>query len=166
VNVGVLLMASAHSVTRHLTGTGPGVALHAGWRRIRRASRHGYNACLPFRERCPAVLLLASVFKAFSEILALSLIGQGILWLIAGKSRETNVVYRMFAIVTRPVFKLARWISPRLVLDRHVWMVAVLIVVVVWIFAGQEKLKLCMSGSIDDPLCVEIKQGLERRLEK
>jgi hypothetical protein len=33
----------------------------------------------------------------------------------------------------------------------------------VWIFAGHEKLKLCMTDAIDDPLCVEIKQGLERR---
>lgn len=109
------------------------------------------------------MLLLVSVFKAFSEILALSLLGQGILWLVAGRSRDTNVIYRMFSIITRPLMRLARLITPKLVLDRHVWMIAVLIVIVVWIFAGHEKLKLCMTDSIDDPLCVEIKQGLERR---
>lgn len=109
------------------------------------------------------MLLLVSIFKAFSEILALSLLGQGILWLVAGKSRDTNVIYRMFSIITRPLMRLARLITPRLVLDRHVWMIAVLIVIVVWVFAGHEKLKLCMTDSIDDPLCVEIKQGLERR---
>lgn len=109
------------------------------------------------------MLLVVSIFKAFSEILAFSLVGQGVLWLIAGKSRDTNVVYRMFAIITRPLMRLARLITPKLVLDRHVWMIAVLIVVIVWIFAGHEKLKLCMTDAIDDPLCVEIKQGLERR---
>lgn len=109
------------------------------------------------------MLLIVSIFKAFSEILALSLLGQGVLWLIAGKSRDTNVVYRMFAIITRPLMRLARLITPKLVLDRHVWMIAVLIVIIVWVFAGHEKLKLCMTESIDDPLCVEIKQGLERR---
>lgn len=109
------------------------------------------------------MLLLVSIFKAFSEILALSLLGQGVLWLVAGKSRDTNVIYRMFSVITRPVMRLARLITPKLVLDRHVWMIAVLIVIVVWVFAGHEKLKLCMTDSIDDPLCVEIKQGLERR---
>ena len=109
------------------------------------------------------MLLLVSILKAFSEILAFSLLGQGVLWLIAGKSRETNVIYRMFAIVTRPLMRLARLITPRLVLDRHIWLVGVLIVFIVWVFAGHEKLKLCMTDSIDDPLCVEIKQGLERR---
>lgn len=109
------------------------------------------------------MLLLVSIVKAFSEILALSLLGQGVLWLVAGKSRETNVIYRMFSIITRPVMRLARLVTPKLVLDRHVWMIAVLIVIVVWVFAGHEKLKLCMTDAIDDPLCVEIKQGLERR---
>lgn len=109
------------------------------------------------------MLLIVSIFKAFSEILALSLLGQGVLWLVAGKSRDTNVIYRMFSVITRPVMRLARLVTPKLVLDRHVWMIAVLIVIVVWVFAGHEKLKLCMTDSIDDPLCVEIKQGLERR---
>ena len=55
------------------------------------------------------MLLVVSILKAFSEILAFSLLGQGVLWLIAGKSRDTNVVYRMFSIITRPVMRLARF---------------------------------------------------------
>ena len=112
------------------------------------------------------MLLVVSILKAFSEILAFSLLGQGVLWLIAGKSRDTNVVYRMFSIITRPVMRLARLSTQRIVLDRHIWTIAVLIVFIVWVFAGYEKLNLCMTDGIDDPLCVEIKQGLERRREK
>lgn len=112
------------------------------------------------------MLLLVSILKAFGEILALSLFGQGVLWLVAGKSRDNNFVYKMFSAITRPVMGLARLIMPRFVLDRHLWMVAVLIVLVVWVFASHQKLKLCMSEGADDPLCVEIKQGLEQRRQQ
>jgi len=112
------------------------------------------------------VLLLLSILKASSEILAFSLVGQGILWLVAGKSRETNFVYRTFAAITRPVVRLARFITPRVVLDRHVWMVAVLIVIIVWVGSSSQKLKLCMTEAASDPLCVEIKQGLEERQQR
>lgn len=109
------------------------------------------------------VLLLVSILKAISEILAFSLLGQGILWLIAGRSRDTNFVYRMFATVTRPLMRLARMLMPRFVLDRHIWMVAVLLVFIVWVFAGQQKLKLCAAEARDSPLCVEIVQALKER---
>ena len=101
------------------------------------------------------MLLFFSILKAFSEIVALSLIGQGLMRLIAGKSCENNFAYRMFSAVTRPVMRLARAITPRFVPDRYVWLVAVLIVLVIWAFAGQQKLNLCALQTADDPLCVE-----------
>ena len=101
------------------------------------------------------MLLFFSILKAFSEIVALSLIGQGLMRLIAGKSCENNFAYRMFSAVTRPVMRLARAITPRFVPDRYVWLVAVLIVLVIWVFAGQQKLNLCALQTADDPLCVE-----------
>lgn len=112
------------------------------------------------------MLLLLSILKAFSEILALSMLGQGLLWIVAGKSRETNFVYRMFAAVTRPVMRLARFIVPRFVLDRHVWMVSVLLVVAAWVVTGQQKIRMCMNEAVSDPLCVEIKQTLQERQQK
>jgi hypothetical protein len=109
------------------------------------------------------VLLFVSILKAISEILALSLLGQGILWLIAGRARETNFVYKLFAAVTRPVMRLARMITPRFVLDRHIWMVAVLLVFVVWVLAGAHKLRLCVTEASDSPLCGQMVQTLEQR---
>ena len=109
------------------------------------------------------MLLLVSILKALSEILALSLLGQGVLWLIAGRSRDGNFVYKMFATVTRPVMRLARLIMPRFVLDRHIWLVAVLIVFIVWVFAGHQKLKICVTESPDDPLCVELVKTFKER---
>ena len=109
------------------------------------------------------MLLLVSILKAICEILALSLIGQGILWLIAGRARESNFVYRVFAAVTRPVMRLARALTPRFVLDRHVWLVAVLLVLVVWFFSGAHKLQLCLREGADSPLCGDIVHRLNER---
>ena len=109
------------------------------------------------------MLLLLSIIKAICEILALALLGQGVLWLVAGKARETNFVYKMFASVTRPLMWLSRAIMPRFVLDRHIWMVGVFIVFALWVIAGQQKLKHCVTESPDSPLCVEIVKALKER---
>ena len=109
------------------------------------------------------MLLLLSVIKAICEILALALVGQGILWLVAGKSRDSNFVYKIFASVTRPLLWLARTIMPRIVLDRHIWMVAVFMVLVLWIVSGQQKLKHCVTVSPESPLCVELVKALKER---
>ena len=109
------------------------------------------------------MLLILSVVKAICEILALALVGQGILWLVAGKSRTDNFVYKMFASVTRPVMWLARAIMPRIVLDRHIWMVAVFIVVALWVISGQQKLKQCITVNPESPLCVELVKALKER---
>jgi hypothetical protein len=134
--------------------------------RRRRVRGGRYNPSILLEEAPFQVLLLVSILKAISEILALSLLGQGILWLIAGRARESNFVYRMFSAVTRPVMRLARMITPRLVLDRHVWMVAVLLVFIVWVLAGAHKLRLCMSEASDSPLCGRMVQTLEERGRK
>jgi hypothetical protein len=109
------------------------------------------------------MLLLLSIIKAISEILALTFLGQGVLWLVAGKARENNFVYKMFAAVTRPVMWVARAIMPRFVLDRHIWMVAMLIVLVLWVVAGQQKLRHCLMEGQANPLCVELVKAVKER---
>jgi hypothetical protein len=109
------------------------------------------------------MLLLLSIIKAISEILALTFLGQGVLWLIAGKARENNFVYKLFSAVSRPVMWVARAIMPRFVLDRHIWMVAVLIVLVMWVVAGQQKLRHCLMEGQDSPLCVELVKAVKER---
>lgn len=122
-----------------------------------------YNAAILLDRSRPSVLLFVSIVKAISEILALSLLGQGVLWLVAGSSRESNFVYKLFSAVTRPVMRLARMIMPRFVMDRHIWMVAVLLVFVVWILAGTHKLRLCVTAASDSPLCGQMVRTLEQR---
>lgn len=110
------------------------------------------------------MLLLASILKALAEIAGLSLLGQGVLYLLAGARRDQNFIYKLFQGLTLPVMKLARLITPRVVLDRHIGFVAMLIVVIVWFVSGNAKLGMCLGEYRGDPLCQQIVESYERRV--
>jgi hypothetical protein len=67
---------------------------------------------------------LVVILKALNEVALLALLGQGIVFLFAGAKRDTNPVYFIFKTLTSPVMKLARLITPRIVLDQHIGIVA------------------------------------------
>ncbi|MCP4638324.1 MAG: hypothetical protein GY848_17835 [Methyloversatilis sp.] len=69
-------------------------------------------------------LALRSVvlLKGLNELLLLTLLGQGALWLLAGTRRDGNLIYGAFCRVSRPLFRLCRRLLPRFVPDR--WMPA------------------------------------------
>jgi hypothetical protein len=81
------------------------------------------------------MLLAAIILKGLAEVLLLVLAGQGVLFLVAGANRHQNLVYRMFAIVTAPIMKATRFITPRLIVDQHIGFVAFLLLVVLWVAA-------------------------------
>ena len=47
-------------------------------------------------------LFLISALRAVIEMLGLCLIGQGVLHVLAGRRRETNPIYQLFDLITRP----------------------------------------------------------------
>ena len=91
------------------------------------------------------MLLLASSIKLVAEIALLSLAGQWLLGLLAGAKREKNFFYQLLAVVTRPFVRGARWLAPRVVLDRHMPLVAFLLLGFVWLFATIFKVQLCLD---------------------
>ncbi len=79
------------------------------------------------------VVFILKIFKAIVEVAGFALIGQGIVALFAGNNRDQNFVYVIFKIVTNPVTKLARFVSPRFVPDRHIPFVAFGLVLWAWV---------------------------------
>ena len=73
------------------------------------------------------MLLLAEVVKLLAEIALLCLVGQWVLAFLAGRNRDRNLFYQLFQVLTRPLLAGARWITPRVVLDRHLPLVAFLL---------------------------------------
>ena len=111
------------------------------------------------------MLLLASILKALAEIAGLSLVGQGILYLLMGARRNQNFVYKLFQGLTLPVMKLARLITPKVVLDRHIGFVSALIVIIVWFVSGNAKLGMCLGEYQSDPLCRQIVEAYQRKVD-
>lgn len=91
------------------------------------------------------MLMLVEILKLLAEIALLSLAGQWVLGLLAGARREQNLFYQVFQIVTKPLVMCARWISPRVVLDRHLPLVAFLLLSFVWIVATITKINICVE---------------------
>lgn len=57
-------------------------------------------------------LFLISAARAVIEMLGLCLIGQGALHVLAGRGRENNRIYQLFALVTRAPRQLVAAIMP------------------------------------------------------
>ena len=77
------------------------------------------------------MLELVIILKAVNEVALMALLGQGALYILAGARRDTNPIYAILKAVTSPVMKLARFITPRFVLDQHIGFVALFLVLVV-----------------------------------
>jgi hypothetical protein len=70
---------------------------------------------------------LVIILKTINEIALMALIGQGALYILAGAKRDGNVVYFILKSMTMPVMKLARFVTPRIILDQHLGWVALFI---------------------------------------
>jgi len=70
-----------------------------------------------------ALLIVRELF----ELSALFLVAQFAVGLFNWQRRNQNPVYQMLAIATRPVLRVARLITPRLIIDAHVPIVAFLL---------------------------------------
>ena len=88
-------------------------------------------------------ILIISILRALNEVAMLTLFGQGLLALLAGARRETNPVYQLFQTVTRPALRIARAITPRVIVDRHLPFVAFFLLFWLWILLAYVKRTLC-----------------------
>lgn len=90
------------------------------------------------------MLLLVEILKMLAEIALMALAGQWVLGLLAGAKREQNLFYQLFQVLTRPLIAGARWVTPKMVLDRHLPLVAFLLLFFVWVVATMTKIDICV----------------------
>lgn len=88
-------------------------------------------------------LFLVRALRAIVEVAGLALLGQGLLAVLAGKARQQNFVYQLFQVVTRPVIRAVRFITPRFILDRHLPLVSFFVLLWLWIALAFAKRFLC-----------------------
>lgn len=93
-------------------------------------------------------LFIVSILRALVEVALLALIGQGILALLAGGRRHNNFVYRLFLVITGPVMKASRWITPKVIIDKHLPFVAFFLLFWLWIMLAWIKRELCLLSGL------------------
>ena len=91
------------------------------------------------------MLTLISAIKLIAEIALMALFGQWVLGLLAGQRKGTNLFYQVLQQIGRPFVLLARFITPRFVLERHHPLVAFLLLGLVWVMATFAKIYHCVK---------------------
>jgi len=76
---------------------------------------------------------LISALRATVEMLGLCMLGQGILYLVAGRNRDSNRIYQLFDLITRPPRQLVARFIPGVPSTPAVGMLTFAILLLLWI---------------------------------
>jgi hypothetical protein len=107
----------------------------------------------------PIELLLVVIVKALAELAFMFLLGRGLLYILAGRKRQGNIFYQVFCILTDPLLKAARLVTPRVIVDTHIPVVALVLLSWIWLAAAFWALPaMCNSGKYDCSTLLERKR--------
>lgn len=95
------------------------------------------------------MLLLAMSVKLVVEIALMALAGQFLLGLLAGAKRDSNFFYKLLQVLTEPLTKAVRLITPKVVIDRHIPLAAFVLLSMVWVVAAIVKINLCIQIGVE-----------------
>ncbi|MDP1611503.1 MAG: hypothetical protein Q8M11_10630 [Sulfuritalea sp.] len=93
-------------------------------------------------------LLFLGVLRALVEVAMLFLLGQGLLALLAGNRRHNNTMYKLFLIITGPVLKIVRRITPPQIIEKHLPFVAFALLFWCWIALAWLKKLYCDNNML------------------
>jgi len=93
-------------------------------------------------------LLIVSVLRALVEVAGFFLLGQGLLYVLAGGTREKNAIYLLFRLITSPVVKAIRSITPKQIVDKHVPVVAFFLLFWMWIGLAYIRRAICIADGL------------------
>jgi hypothetical protein len=103
------------------------------------------------------MLNIIVILKALAEIAGFALLGQGVLYLLAGPRRDQNVFYRTIRTITSPMTRLTRLITPRFVMDHHIPFVAFFLVAGLWVAFTILKVAECLEQP-QHPACQAVQR--------
>lgn len=96
------------------------------------------------------MLLLLNIAQLVFYIGLLALAGQGLLYVLAGAKRDSNLVYQMFLVLNKPWTRAASWISPHKVAERHHPVVAFCVLAVLYIVVTLAKIEHCVGVGVEN----------------
>ncbi|MFM8866241.1 MAG: hypothetical protein ACKOFG_15335 [Limnohabitans sp.] len=91
------------------------------------------------------MLLLLNISQLVTYIGLLAMLGQGLLFLLAGQRRQDNLFYQLFQVLNKPWFAMARWLSPAKVAIQHHGYVGFFVLCVLYLAITVAKIEHCIG---------------------
>lgn len=91
------------------------------------------------------MLLLLNISQLLVYIGLLAMLGQALLFILAGQKREGNLFYQLFQLLNKPWFAMARWISPARIAPNHHGFVAFFVLSVLYLAITLAKIEHCIN---------------------
>jgi len=92
------------------------------------------------------MLFFLNLAQLVLYIALLALLGQGVLYVLAGPKRESNFFYKLLQLLSKPFTLPVRKLTPRQVADEHVPIVTFFLLVVVYAVVTFERANLCITS--------------------
>ena len=100
------------------------------------------------------MLTVLNLVQLVLYIALLALLGQGVLYVLAGARRDTNVFYKLLQLMAKPFTWLVRKITPKQVSDTQVPVVTFCLLAVIYMVVTFERADLCVTqGLVGQPGC-------------
>ena len=95
------------------------------------------------------MLTLLTLLQLTLYIPLLALLGQGILYVLAGPRRQSNFFYQLLQLLAKPFTFVVRKITPRQVGDHQVPVVTFFLVVILYLVVTFERINACLQAGIE-----------------
>ena len=95
------------------------------------------------------MLSFLNIAQLVLYIALLALVGQGVLYVLAGANRDRNIFYQLLQIVSKPFTLLVRKLTPNKVADQHVPLVTFFLLLIVYAVVTFEKISLCVEAGME-----------------
>jgi cytochrome b561 len=95
------------------------------------------------------MLTFLNIAQLVIYVALLALVGQGILYVLAGAGRDNNFFYKTLQVIAKPFTSVMRKLTPRLVADQHVPVVTFFILLVIYAVVTIEKIGLCIAAGME-----------------
>jgi len=95
------------------------------------------------------MLTFLNIVQLVLYIALLALLGQGLLFVLAGAKRQQNLFYQLLQILSKPFTLVVRKLTPKRVSDQHVPIVAFFLLAVIYAVVTFEKISLCVNAGME-----------------
>jgi hypothetical protein len=97
----------------------------------------------------PIEYTLISILIALVQVALYLFVGRAAMFVLAGARREQNFIYQLFRKGTDFLVKAVRFVTPRIVIDKHIPFVAFLLLVWIGLMLIYAKRSICLAQQLN-----------------